>query len=389
MGRLKQAASVFVAAGLAAVAGWSTTRGGEAQTTDPIVPAPIPPTPIPEPIPGGPTYNSLDVHLALAQEIPGFGGYFWDPQRDRLQVYLMNPEAETALLIAKLTQWFGEHPAIGPNIASRIDVLPGQYNFAVLEEWKVLARPVLLIGMELTDANEGRNRVDIGITNLDLQAEIEQVLQTPAFRLRRRFSVSSGLLRWIWVIPRRTEWAVLPSTTQATGVCSHGFHATVGGQTGFVTAAHCTPEIGNVDNSQFYQPNNSNSSWRIGVEAVDPPKIPGQGSGVCTPIGVYCRYSDAAWIRYDPLVTYKWGHIADPQSGNTWDGTEFYRIVEVLGVDQCRSVRMTGKSSGTSTGVVTRTWIDHPSGSEPPLVMLYQHQANYDRMSGDSGGPVF
>jgi hypothetical protein len=127
--RLRQVASVMLAAGLAAVAGWSSTKGSEAQAPEPSA------APKPEPVQFRPELNGTPdaTHRAIAAEVPGFGGFsFSRSDPTRLNVYLKDPVAERGPITASLEAHFGDHPSFDP---TKIDVIQGQYSYRELQAW--------------------------------------------------------------------------------------------------------------------------------------------------------------------------------------------------------------------------------------------------------------
>ena len=90
------------------------------------------PTATPGSLDNGQPTNVRDIEVAVANEIPGFGGMFVDPkQPDRLKVYLKDSKDldSTRAALGKLV---GHYPQFDLN---KVDALPGRYGFLELVDW--------------------------------------------------------------------------------------------------------------------------------------------------------------------------------------------------------------------------------------------------------------
>lgn len=160
----------------------------------------------------------------------------------------------------------------------------------------------------------------------------------------------------------------------------------------FVTNSHCTTNLFAYDGVMVPQPRFGS---RIGEEVLDPVLFSG---GSC-PSGYYCRWSDAALVKYDDEIAYELGTIvqttglssitvdtANPRffvsfSYDSWCWEQWGCTVEG------DSINKVGATTGWTAGVVDGTCASvlHAIG----VVMLCQHVATYHSLGGDSGSPVF
>ncbi|MBI3951075.1 MAG: hypothetical protein HY314_11555 [Acidobacteria bacterium] len=113
-----------------------------------------------------------DLLVEVAKRAPGFGGMFID-EEGALSVYLLDV-TQKATAEAAIAAVFGPD-RIPP---SGIRVLQGQYSFVQLKQWHdrlsptVLARP----GVILTDIDEAKNRLRVGVEKLELAKQVEEEL---------------------------------------------------------------------------------------------------------------------------------------------------------------------------------------------------------------------
>ncbi|OGF53145.1 MAG: hypothetical protein A2Z21_09600 [Candidatus Fraserbacteria bacterium RBG_16_55_9] len=112
-----------------------------------------------------------DLFAEVASRVPAFGGMFLNEQNS-LYVYLLDP-TQKAAVEAALVAVFG--PELLP--ADGIQVLQGQYSFTQLQDWYVSLPAVLSIsGVTLTDIDEAKNRLRIGVETMKIAPEVEQAL---------------------------------------------------------------------------------------------------------------------------------------------------------------------------------------------------------------------
>ena len=128
-----------------------------------------------------PGTESLDEQLAnIAKQVPGFGGMFFG-QDGTLQVYMEGQkEPPSATSMAFLEEVITREVGGGERLSSRgMEILQGQYDFLTLHNWQQQMTPEVLDipGVVSTDNDEGKNRLEIGITDKRGTAEaVEEVL---------------------------------------------------------------------------------------------------------------------------------------------------------------------------------------------------------------------
>lgn len=186
------------------------------------------------------------------------------------------------------------------------------------------------------------------------------------------------------------RFSPVPGGVEITPGCTLGFNALFGLQRVFVTAAHCTPEFGDIDPpSVFGQPNNTRL---IGVESWDPPTYPCMVDGV----NYSCRKSDAAEFQYYDSVAVALGRIARPWlNTNIIDpnNPEFRIVGEQAMPFVGERVSFVGRVSGWREGRVSVACMKAVLGDKTvnglPVLLECVAQASVAAQKGDSGAPVF
>lgn len=111
-----------------------------------------------------------DLLLEVARRLPGFGGMFID--RDgRLAVYLLDP-AEIGAAEEAIAAVFGRE-----RFPPGARAVQGQYSFLQLNEWHGRLNSLFGVpGVVLTDLDEGRNRLAVGLERAGAGAAVEREL---------------------------------------------------------------------------------------------------------------------------------------------------------------------------------------------------------------------
>jgi hypothetical protein len=352
--------------------------------------APTGPSTRPEsPIVQLPAQGSADDPVSLARGVRGFGGFYLDTQGTPV-VYLRNG-----------TERINAERALAPFLSSQglspsqLRVLPARYEWAQLEAWssKASAGALAIPGAVFVDADEGSNRVTIGVergaqsrirgivARLGIPADAVVLQETEPIRLaatlRSKVRPVSGGLQINFPGPN-------PSVE--TFICSIGFNATRNGQRSFVTASHCTNHQGGVENTPYYQPLQTSTSPKIATEVSDPTYFTGNGC----PSGMRCRYSDASRAAYTAATTSTLGRIAKttgPNNGSiTLSGSLNVTAEGSAAVGQV--VGKVGRTTGWTTGKVTNSCVNIAvSGTN--LGLFCQNLVSARLGAGDSGSPVF
>lgn len=142
--------------------------------------------------------------IDVAKRVPEFGGFFFkdnpeDNYRRYLYVYLLNPqrkaEVETAIQAV-----FGKHfiPKSG------IQVLPGQYSFLQLQEWRNKIAQKGIKGITQTRVDETKNRIVVWLGYGEARGLVQQELgqlaiPQEAVILVAEFAKYTELARWLEV----------------------------------------------------------------------------------------------------------------------------------------------------------------------------------------------
>ncbi len=326
--------------------------------------------------------------MAVAVELPGFGGMYVDAATDTLNVYSMDA-ANEAVTEQAIAETLGED---APR-TSTIKLLQAEYSFAELNETHKSMMPSVLgmQGVVLTDIDEANSWLTVGVQDQKTRGKVEKQLAelgipremvniertrpvTLETSLRNRHRPVLGGLR------------IQFSSGASTFNCTLGFNAVRAGVAGYVTNSHCTANQGTVDGTVHHQASRAVAAHRIGVEISDPFYFTG---GVC-PAGRRCRYSDTAFGRYDRGVTNTRGRIARPKLGSVaWNGINGFRVVgetsfPVMG----ELLTKVGRTTGRTQGNVTATCVN-VNVAATDITLLCQDIAGYLSAPGDSGSPVF
>lgn len=343
---------------------------------------------------GSPPRSIDDLFAKVAQQVPDFGGFFFDQNGD-LTVYLIDTPASVAE--AAILSVFGSDDRITP-LLGRIKVLRGQYGFLQLKGWyDQMGAALGFSGIVFTDIDESRNRLVVGVKDLQTADLVKENLTKLGIPLEAviieqtsPITFASHTLR---SLVRPTEGGL---QTESFGFCTLGFNAVRQGVNGFVTNSHCTIFQGEVDGVPFYQPSVF-SIIRIGVETVDPPFFnPIDGTvpvvGACPPVEKRCRYSDSAFVRYDVGVSFSQGLIARPTGLGSMaidHASPHFRIVAEQPFPSLGEVlNKVGRTTGWTQGTVTATCRDTDvDGTD--IRYLCQDWVSAGVFGGDSGSPVF
>ncbi|MCS6816896.1 MAG: S1 family peptidase [Blastocatellia bacterium] len=335
-----------------------------------------------------PLEETLDDRLVrLAEQIPGFGGLFLD-ENGQIAVYLVKGELTTLSVreigaaIARVLDW--EEPRLH---AGAMRILPGQYDFRQLKEWHDQLSPKIfeLEGVTLTDIDEARNRVRIGVED---EAAADAVIET---------LISLGIPREAILVEEVAP--ILPMTTLRDKVrplvgglqinfpgylCTLGFNAVRSGVAGFVTNSHCTSVQGGVENTPYWQPLEATDTF-IGTEIADPLYT----RRLSCPSGRLCRYSDSAFAQFAVGVTASLGYLARTESLDSLTITGSFQITaEATRRISGEVLNKVGRTTGWSQGPITQTCVN-VSVTGTRIVLLCQDFVQATVAPGDSGSPVF
>ena len=339
--------------------------------------------------------------LAVAQAVPGFGGYFLDGA-GRPSVYLRDaaqrPAAEQALAGFLADRGFA---------ASDLRVLQGDFDYAQLDQWYRLVRGGVfsVAGIVLGDVDEGSNRLRFGVVSAGAIAGVRSVLTLagipaaaaiveprPAFRtvatLRDRVRPLSGGLQ-INFFPTP------PGVSPVTLVCTLGFNAVRFGISSFITNSHCSNvEGGEETPTDYYQNRQAGGAANfIGIE-VDDPHWTSQLNLDCPP-PLACRYSDALRVQYAPGTSATLGRIARIDEVTTTLDDTTHTIAGNFAIKseradpiQGETANKVGRTTGWTLGPTTGTCVD-VLALGTTHIRLCQAIVAALVDGGDSGSPVF
>ena len=366
-----------------------------------------------EPDPEGPTVNLgeqappgiHDKFAQVADQVPGFGGFYLDETGQPIAFAIEPTESRREELRVALRQAFGDGILERGDNPRRsvenptLEVRAGEYRMRDLLAWYERLPEVFDVEeVVMTDLNEARNRLSVGVTTEEVFPQVEdRIAELDIPREAVRLVVKSP--------PREASNGLRDRVTpprggvEVSGTCTLGFVGRYQGDWGFITNSHCTNQRGNNTGTTFNQPA---SGPQIGVESADP------SYRSCGFLGFNsCRKSDAAFVDFDGCVsvatdvmrTQNWaapgGGTGSRQidHGAAMDMTEF-RAHPVSG----QMVDKMGRTSGWTYGFVTRTCttgrpVDNSGNritvDNDPVLMKCQYEASYRSDGGDSGSPVF
>jgi hypothetical protein len=324
-----------------------------------------------------------DDPFALARQVPGFGGFFFDAQ-GAPTIYLkeasLRDAAERALQPFLNTQ--------GLN-ASALRVRKADFDWASLERWQGQASTEALAmrGAVYVDADEANNRVKIGVERGTSAAPMRAAIA--------RLGVPAGAVLVEEVEPVKYAATLRDRIRPVRGgvqinfpgfLCTLGFNATRSGQRSFITNSHCTNVQGGTEGTPYWQPTQTVAPTQIATEVADPAYFQGNGC----PLLRRCRRSDAARAAYAGGTTSTLGAIARTTGANNGSVTisgNFTIIAEgnpVVG----QTAHKVGRTTGWTRGAISNTCVNvNVSGTN--ITQLCQSVVTAGVGGGDSGSPVF
>ena len=363
--------------------------------------------------------------LAVAQAVPGFGGYYLDAAglpTARLVDPTRRADAEAALAGFLADRGF---------TASDLRVVGATYDYTQLSAWHDAAWPAALAvsGAVYSDIDEGANMLRFGavdataalsVTSAVLAAGVPQsafavdvaapIQNMHTLRDPARPSHGGYQLNFLDVAGTRT----------LSYLCTLGFNVLKDGKPSFITNSHCTVHQGGTETpTEYYQSSMDpdgdrlvNREYFIATEVDDPHYDAVSCATEMQLPGTVCRYSDAARAEYDPSVAFQIGRIARTTEGYqdapyTLDPITGDRIrTPVLTVDSANStfaikgeqrasvlgeiVHKVGRTTGWTYGPVIQTCLNSVVlGTVPAIVQRCQDRVRADVAGGDSGSPVF
>lgn len=337
-------------------------------------------------------YEGEQENEAVAREVPGYAGHWYDQDGNRV-VALVDP-AQAALATRILDGRTEPQPAEGERRTGVTRFVGATHSFATLRDWRNRSTFGLLgvPGVVAVDLDEQRNAVTVWLDNstarpgaeaelrkagVPLTAAILEVIGTPvAYQTLQNFF--------------RPLQAGYQIQRAGGSTCTLGVPA-VAGAAAYITNSHCTQTYWLNNATAFYQ-HVVGAPWLIGNEANDPAGWP------CAPN--VCRWSDAARVPVAAGVpaanqiarTTGFGMNWNPGSITT-GGVAAFNVTAapqwwpLLG----QLVDKVGRTTGWTRGTVTHSCVNFiaPPPAPPGRAVLCQYLMTNMAGPGDSGSPVF
>jgi hypothetical protein len=370
-----------------------TTRAAAVARVEPVAEAD---TASVQPPADGDLFPGEKAMLAMAREIPGYAGDWYDG--DTRVVALTDESSQDAALrtvsmSARASR--SQHDAAKTGGGTRF--VPAKFDFLTLRDYRDRSLEMVLNvdGATYMDLDERANRVVVGISDESRREEVEARFEKAGVPAEAVRVVVTGKLEENTTLqqfhrPLEGGWQIQNANG---GICTLGIMTSnpAGGAPSFVTASHCTANLWRLDGTLFSQ--NVNNLW-VGREARDPRPFPCFFWGF-----IKCRYSDAALVQVNSGVAVSPGTIARTEYwGSLWgdpgsidvDGAN--PTLAITGVQQYPAagdwVDKMGRTTGWTTGPVQHTCV---TVVMPSLTnwALCQYTVDHHSEPGDSGAPVF
>ena len=332
----------------------------------------------------------------LSQELPGFGGYYYD-EGGNMVALLTDPgeEKRARELLEPILR--SRTPGEREKSGGQILIQKAEYPFLELHAYRERASdPVLNVReVQFTDLDEAQNRFVVGLSSSAAQEEVTKILRENEIPLEavvfEEAKPAQELLS-LQDFSRPIEGGYQIQNASGS-ICTLGFNASWAGRTTFLTNSHCTNSFWKLDGVQVYQ-NTIGAGKLVGAEVSDP------GSWGCGFLWLFnCRYSDAAVIGKYGTVPSNFARIARTTFWATGVGNSGSLTVNP------NNPRMTitgeysfpkggemfdkmGRTTGWTYGFVKKTCVDvNKSGMRRVLCQDFIGQMH--ATFGDSGSPIF
>jgi hypothetical protein len=342
--------------------------------------------------------------LAVAQAVPGFGGYFID--HGVPTVWLTDP-SQRALAEQALAGFLADRGWSAADLVVR----QAAYTWLQLDAWHNAAWPHALsvMGAVYTDIDESSNRLRFGGLNAQAVATITAAVAATGVPAAAVVVQETAPIRQVATLRDRVR--PVPGGYQLnffaspvsplTYLCTLGFNVVKDGVNSFITNSHCTNVQGGIETpTDYYQPTRGLTPLAdnfIAVEVEDPH----YDAASCLTemlLPAVCRWSDASRAAYAPGQPFALGRIARTVAPDTEIGTldvdarnSTFRITgEQNGGVVGDVVHKVGRTTGWTYGEVVETCINSiVLGTVPPIVQRCQDRVRAGVDGGDSGSPVF
>jgi hypothetical protein len=336
-----------------------------------------------------------EAHARVAERVPGFAGLRTSAdgsvsvqfargagaeRANRAKKAIVRGDANVEEAHGKMLQAAGEK--------ARLSVV--SFDARQLLDWKRLALAASDAVMWV-DVDHETNRLHVGI-NKDLPADtfsaVEQLLNRAGIPFEAISSEPSEMMQPVQSFggnirttppPLRGGSQISWNDVSAGGsfVCSVSAPATRNGVAGFITASHCGNDTYRLTTTSYGSPNAT--STNVGSESVDP-------TGFSCSLGAgfgQCRNSDASFVT-SSSTTFGTMWVINSSTLQTTRVRTFNGSTDYQGVGTV--VNKSGRTTGTTSGTVTRDCVDVRVGGSPNYVVLCANFTNARADGGDSGG---
>ena len=323
---------------------------------------------------------------AVGRTLPSFGGAYLDEQGNPT-VYLTNvaDRGKAAVALAGFLSQTGKS-------AGQLRVKEGKFNYGQLSEYFGKAGVAhSLKGVVLSDLDEARNRVKVGVETVEAgqaarDALIRAGVPADAIIVEIAEPIHQAVTLRDVLRPIRSGMQI----NFGSYVCTLGFNVSHSAGSSFVTNSHCTNVQGGTEGTRYYQPSTALSA-QVATEAADPAYTTG---GSC-PVGRRCRRSDSSRAAYLSGVSFERGRIARTGSRGSLTGSltisttsPYFTITAEGSAVVGTQVNKIGRTSGWTYGNVTATCANiNVSGTS--ITQLCQNAVSAGVQGGDSGSAVF
>jgi hypothetical protein len=338
----------------------------------------------------------------IEREVPGFAGWYFDQDGNAIVRVKDDHRREAAMeRVGRILDARGQ-AGRGRSAARKgrpaLSARPAFYSFLELAAFREAIVGDLPAGVNRIDVDEEDNVLSLGV---DYESDIaaaragaaragipEKALRVEVVGPARNRITLSDYQR-----PLRGGVGFVFSGLSGAGECSMGVNGYLNGVPGFITASHCTSKAWAYDVATAYQPT---FFAAVADEWEDPPTFPGCFQCLCpeNPAGTTCRYSDAAFYKYDnPSSQHGGATIARTQSSSTTVIGSMPILGTMYATPTGEWLDKIGKATGWTWGQVLDTCVSKTHQSPGPngklVILLCQYATNIPIASGDSGSPVF
>ena len=355
--------------------------------------------------------------LALAGEIPGFGGYAFDADGN-LVAFIKDRtpggDAGARVLLARLLE--RRRPGLGRQ-GGTVVLRTAEFTFEELAAWRDQLTDSLLgrgLGVRSTDVDEASNRIRVGVAGTAARSVVMRVAVQVGIPMTALLMGDEGAAEFEGAASLTSggPYAGAPHANGAfyggmqirrmegttAHLCTLGFYASFGGLPVGISNSHCSRDrdSNGGDGTVFY---NSQLTYR-GVEGYDRSHY--WCPSLLSPLR-HCRGADAMLFRADagfPIPAFRKilrYTILNPGStvSSSYQKIDANNPIVIGARFEARTgevINKAGIATGWTQGIVSATckdvemWVVPIGGGN---VYRCQHEGTYGRAGGDSGAPVF